>query len=189
VNGAPAPSWRQRLFGPLLVLVGLNALVLLVYTLPRTLEASSLAQNKEALMRDVERQRRGVARLKERAETIHLNNRDLDRFYKEVVTNVSIDRVLQDLDKTARAKGTSYAYDDVKGLPIRRVRLSLPFTGSYPQLVAFLTRLEAFQHFVTVDQIQLQDTDAGASLDVDVSAYFRSERPAGAEAKAEPRAR
>ena len=57
-----------------------------------------------------------------------------------------------------------------------RIKVTLPLEGSYAQLVAFLERVERSKHFLTVDRIALTgDTDGAANLQVELSAYFRSE--------------
>jgi Tfp pilus assembly protein PilO len=57
----------------------------------------------------------------------------------------------------------------------------MPLAGSYQQLVAFLRAMENFEHFVTVDRVALRDKDGAASLDVEVSAYFRGSPEAKAK--------
>jgi hypothetical protein len=72
----------------------------------------------------------------------------------------------------------------VNGLPLTRFRFTMPVTGSYAQLVAFLDRLERSSYFVTVDQVQFSGTQGGEApmLGLTLSTYFfsgeaRDERP------------
>ena len=79
------PFWRRRLIVPFLVLAGLNLAVFLAYTLPRRMQEKNIASRAVVLREEVERERQAMADLRRRAETLESNNRDMARFYREVV--------------------------------------------------------------------------------------------------------
>jgi Tfp pilus assembly protein PilO len=135
----------------------------------------------------VERERRIRTDLQKQAATIDANGGDTRRFFKDMVGTREATYVptLQEIEKMATAPGLKpggrkYSADEVKGLPLQRVRIVLPLEGSYRQLVDFLRRVERSKRFLTVDRVQLHqgsksEGDAGANLMVEMSAYFQDE--------------
>jgi Tfp pilus assembly protein PilO len=167
--------WRERLLRPVLLLLAANALVFACYSLPRELQERSLAEHAAALRQEVERERRNLQRLRERADAIRANATDLERFYREVLKDQEqLLPVLKDLDKQAPSVGSrSYRQAEVKGAAVARYVVTMPLSGSYEQLMAFLQQLERSSHFLTIDRLGLRERDQGAQLDVEVSLYFR----------------
>ena len=180
-------SWRRRLRAPLLALLTLNLAVFGAFTLPRLLRDRRLADHVQNLRTELERSRRNVAGLRERADTIEANTRDLARFYSDVVPQLrSAAAVLRDLDGATPSPGDrSWSREAVKGAPLVRFVVSLPVSGSYPQLVSFLERLEGFAHLVTVERVSLRDGDKSSTgeLDVVVAAYFKADPAEGFRAR------
>lgn len=172
-------SWRQRLRAPVLALLVLNLAVFAAFTLPQLVRDRRLASHIQTLRTDLERARRNVASLRERAQTIEANTRDLARFYTDVIPEArTAAAVLKDLDQATPSSGDrSWSREAVRGAPLVRFVVSMPISGSYTQLVAFLETLERFPHFVTVDRVALREGDAASSgeLDVVVAAYFKAD--------------
>lgn len=168
-----------RLVRPALYLVALNAALFLAFTLPRTLQERSLASRLETLRAEAGRERGQIAALRQRAETIRLNQQDASRFLREIVRSrrATLLPALAEIHKAADAEGLelgaeSYARSEVKDTPLVRVRVTLPVKGGYAQLVGFLGRLERAKAFVVVDSVGLREGENGASLDVGLSMYF-----------------
>ena len=175
MSAAWLARWRVRLLRPLLALLAANAVAALVYTLPRTLQERSLSEHAAALASDVERERRQLQRLKDRAQAIEANARDLQSFYNEVLKERGqLVAVLREIDRLAPGAGTrSFRPQEVKGAAALRFVGTMPLSGSYEQLVAFLKKLERSPDFVTVDRVTLREKEAGAQLDVELSVYLR----------------
>lgn len=176
MTGAWLTRWRERLLVPLLGLLAANAVVALVYTLPRTLQERSLAEHAAALRNDVEREERNLQRLRERAQTIEANTRDLEAFYLKVLKERSqLVGVLREIDRQAPSSGGRNVRPvEVKGAAVSRFVVTMPLSGSYEQLVAFLKQLERSPHFVTVDRLALREREPAAELDVELSVYLRA---------------
>ena len=160
----------------------LNALLFFVYTVPKRLEERSLAARIESLRAEVERDRAAVARLRRRNEAVQANASDTTRFYQSLGSRNVLLSVIEELQRTPRELGLkvghrSYDPNAVKGLPLTRYSITMPVTGNYRQLTAFLERMERSSHFITVDEVSLRKRAAGgeADLDVTMSAYVRSE--------------
>jgi Tfp pilus assembly protein PilO len=177
----PKPLWK-RLRAPLLALLGLNLVTFAVYTLPRTLQDRSVNQRAAALRQEAERQRRASARLREQAEVLSVNAVDAQRFYREAVgtRKEGLLAVIAEVERAADEHGLKrgsrgYHPEEVKGAPLDRFVISMPVSGSYRQLVAFLGKLESSRHFVTIDRVQLREKEGGADLSVVLSAYLLAE--------------
>ena len=184
------PFWRRRLLVPFLVLAGLNLAVFLAFTLPRRMQERNIASRLVGLREDVARERRAVAELRGRAETLESNNRDLGRFYREVVggRRVGLLPILEELEQTAGSLGLdsprkSFAPREVKGVAgLSRFEITMPVTGTYRQLGAFLGALEKSPHFLTVDKVSIRQKEGRvADLAIVISAYFRGEEGLGAD--------
>jgi Tfp pilus assembly protein PilO len=184
------PFWRRRLLVPVLALLGLNVVVFLAYTLPRRMQEKNIAQRVVVLREEVERERRAMADLRRRAETLESNHRDVTRFYREVVggRRIGLLPVLQELEGMAEKLGLqsprrNYAPKEVKGVAgLSRFTVTMPVTGNYRQLGSFLGALERSPHFLTVDKVSLRQKEGSvADLAIVVSAYFRGEEGAGAD--------
>jgi len=176
-----SPLWRRRAWIALGALTVLNAFGFFVYTLPKRLEERSLAARVSSLRAEVERERQIVARLRRRTESLQANTADAARFYGRLGSRSALLTVLEELQRTPRDLGLkvgrrSYEPNQVKGLPLMRYAITMPVTGSYRQLTAFLDRMEGSTHFLTVDQVNLRKRGAAgeADLDVSMSAYVRS---------------
>lgn len=170
---------RLRLLRPLLWLLALNAGTFAAYTLPRSLQERNLSERTQALKADVERERNGVARFRQRAQAIGDNQRDTERFYRALPEPKELVTILRELDKVAPSTGSrSYRPGELKGAPVTRFVVTTPVSGSYEQLLAFVRAIERWREFVTIDRLALRERESGAELDVELSAYFRG-APAG----------
>jgi Tfp pilus assembly protein PilO len=132
----------------------------------------------------VERERRATAELRRKAETVESNNRDVARFYREVVggRRIGLLPVLEELEGIAARLGLesprrNYAPKEVKGVAgLSRFQVTMPVTGNYRQLGSFLGALEQSPHFLTVDKVTLRQKEGStADLAVVLSAYFRGD--------------
>lgn len=179
MTGAALTRFRLRLLRPLLALFAANVVLFVAYTLPRTLQERSLAAHAAALKSDVEREKRNLQRLRERADTIRANGQDLEAFYGKTLQEPGqLISVLKEIDKQAPSSGgRSFRPADVKGAAVSRFIVTMPLSGSYDQLVAFLRTLERSPHFVTVDRVALREKEQAAQLDVELSVYFRAAPP------------
>ena len=168
----------------------LNAAVFFAYTVPKRLEERSLEVRVASLRAEVERDRATVARLRRRSDAVQANTADTTRFYDGLGTRNVLLAVLEELQRTPRELGLrvgrrTYEPKEVKGLPLTRYLITMPMTGNYRQLTAFLERMERSSHFFTVDQVNLRKRAASgeADLDVTLSAYVRSELTRGGDAR------
>jgi Tfp pilus assembly protein PilO len=184
VSPDPRPYWRRRLLWPFLALLALNVAGLAAYTLPRVWQARSVASRRQTLQAELELERTRLDGLKAKAAAIRENERDAGRFLKELVGSKeeTLLPLLRGLEKTASELGLeparmSYSTEALSGAPLVQFVITLPLSGTYPELVSFLGRLEQLPHFVTVDRLAIRGASDGqgpTDLDLTLSAYFRT---------------
>jgi Tfp pilus assembly protein PilO len=173
--------WRGGALKAALALAGLNGAVYVAYTLPRSMRERSVAARVEVVRAEVGRERQRVEALRFRAETIRSNARDAERFHALLGAKSSLLSLREELAGTAQELGLrvgsrSYSFEPIKGASdVMRFEIRMPVSGTYAQLAAFLDRVERSPHFVTVDQIQLQQRTQGerAELSVVLSTFYR----------------
>ena len=177
-------AWR-RLLVPVLALFAINAAVFGVWTLPRLLQARSVKARSATLQQELAREQAKLADLRARAEGLGANLRDEERFRRQIAGDrrEQLVPMLQDVVRIAqkhglRARTQSYDRAPVKGTDFTRFGIHFPVEGSYAQLAGFVQEMERSPHFVTLDSIGLAqrgEEEGGASLDLQLSAYFRTE--------------
>ena len=185
-----SPRGRRRAWIGLGALAALNAVVFFVYTVPKRLEERTLEARLVTLRAQVDQERAAATRLRRRSRTLQANVEDTTRFYEELGARNELLKVLEELQRTPRELGLrvgprSYEPNAVKGLPLTRYAITMPVTGNYRQLTAFLDRMERSPHFLTVDAVSLRKRAAGgeADLDLTMSAYVRSELTRSVDAR------
>ena len=188
------PIARPRLLPPLLALLALNAVVGLVFTLPRTIQERSVEARRDTLRKDVERRRREVEAQRARAEAIRLNQIEQKAFYERVASSGqdSFLGALEEIEARAQQTGIrrgnrSYSPAAVKGAKLVRFRIQMPVRGSYRELKAFLQSIEGSEHLLTVDSLRVSERQEAqatqAQLDMTLSAYFQGDLEEGAGAR------
>jgi Tfp pilus assembly protein PilO len=186
---ARQPFWRRRLLPVVLAVAGVNLVLFLAFTWPRSWRIRSVASRADALREAVARERAASAALRRRVETAANNARDVDRFFKDLVPprDEVLVATLEDIEAMAHKPGLvagrrNYAREEVKGTPITRLAISLPLEGSYEQLVDFLASVERGKRFLTVDRIAISQNRSergeSARLQVELSAFFTSGKAA-----------
>ncbi len=178
------PALRQRLRRPALGLLALNAAVFLVFALPRTLQERNAAGRVAALRAEVAGERARVEALRARAQALAENARDSERFFEELLKprKQALLPAIDEIQKAASAEGIdlgreTYTPEEARAGVPARVRVQLPVSGSYDQIVGFLGRLERSKQFLVIDQVSLDaGPDGEARLAIEVSAYYREAR-------------
>jgi hypothetical protein len=164
-------------------LLGINLVVGVVLTLPRLWGEQSLAAQAALLEGEVAREKGIVAAQKHRAAIAEANARDADALYHRTFKGPkrSLVPILEELDRVTQESGLkrgaeSFVPAAVKGVPLLRVGIRAPFTGSYEEIVDFLTRVERSELFFVVDHVQLTSRNPDSQdLAIELSTYFVSE--------------
>jgi Tfp pilus assembly protein PilO len=165
-------------------LAGVNLLVFLAFTLPRSLERRTIDSRVETLRAEVGQARDRLAALEARDAVLRENARDTARFYDSIVkpsaqgmlpTIRYVDQAVSELGLTVG--GRAWTERAVKGLGIVQFESTMPLSGPYPQIVAFLSRLERAPLFLVVDDVQLRmrNDSAGGDLAFHLSTFFKAD--------------
>ena len=179
-----SPRWRRRMLVALAVVAGLNVAVYAAFTLPRTLGEQRVAERQKALRDEIARERAVADRQRRHADTVRSNTEDVRRFYETAVggRTASLVPVLRSIEGMAREGGmrpgaAGYDAEPVKGAPLDRFEITMPVSGTYRQLVAFVQRLEQSPYFLTLDEVQFRgEAKGGADLAIVLSCYFAAEQ-------------
>jgi Tfp pilus assembly protein PilO len=180
------PFWQRRLLPAFVALAVLNGVVLLAWTLPRSLRQKNAAERAVAARVEVERERERLAAQRQRSETIRANRVDLEHFYGSLAGSEKQDLLptLEAIEELVKApglqpSGRQIRREEVEKTPLEQVTVTMPIEGSYAELVGFLRGVERSPRFLTVDSVALRaDREVGGALQVELSTYLR--RPAGA---------
>ncbi len=182
-----APLWRQSAW-PFVVLLGANLVGFVGYTWPRLQRERDLEARLRSVRKTLAAERADVEALRERSGMILANRADERRFVEEVVParDGGLFGVLEDVEAMAadaglELKSRRYRPQKVVGMPLLRLSITLPVSGSYRQLVSLIERLEQSTHLLVVDGVQLQEAGGGSGgdLSVELSTYLREEEPDG----------
>jgi Tfp pilus assembly protein PilO len=125
--------------------------------------------------------------MRERADAMTQNGKDSERFLQGVLKErrETLLPAIEEIHKAARDEGIelgreAYAPEAARAGQPARVRIELPVSGSYEQIVGFLSRLERSKQFLVVDEVSLgAGSDGEARLAIVVSAYYREAPAAG----------
>ena len=172
-------AWRRYLLAPLAGLVGLNGLIWLGYTLPRSVQQERISARVAELGQLIREQRVRTEALVILSDSIRSNERDSERFFSEVVcqSETAFLELIEGLERAVVSSGLrpdrrTIRRDEMEELGLARYSVGLPASGSYRQLVELSDEIESAPAFVVIEEIRLASQDAGsASLQIQLSTY------------------
>lgn len=175
---------RRRIVWLGAALLAVNGVAFAAFTWPRlnavrraearALEVSTRKQTLEKVWQ----------RLSARAELLAQDRRDIERLTRDHLKPRATDLfpAQREIESLARASGlrsvkSAYAMEEIKGTGLVRCRVTLPLDGTYRSLTDFLSRVERSERFIVVDQMALSQDQAGARMNLRLSAIFTDEVP------------
>jgi Tfp pilus assembly protein PilO len=181
---------HRAALAPLAIVLVINIIVLIAVVLPLSQrvsanESRAAAADRALAAANVEFKRAEALRDgKARAST------DLETFYKDVLpAGVAAARRMTHLQfqQKAREHGLQYqrgstTEEQIRGSRLDRLTVTMTLSGNYDDIRSLLYDLETAPDFFVIDNVMLTeggDSDALA-LELEVSTYFRSNRPAEA---------
>lgn len=181
---------HRAALAPLAIVLVINIIVLIGVVLPLSQrvsanESRAAAADRAQAAANIEFKRAEALRDgKARAST------DLEMFYKEVLpAGVAAARRMTHLQfqQKAREHGLQYqrgstTEEQIRGSRLDRLTVTMTLSGDYDDIRSLLYDLETAPDFFVIDNVMLTeggDSDALA-LELEVSTYFRSNRPAEA---------
>jgi Tfp pilus assembly protein PilO len=186
------PGWMYVLLGAVVLLLA-NGAVFFSFTLPRLDRARRATAWTAELRGKLEQESAEYARLRRRAEVLAANQRDTRHFLGETTVSLrsglttDLDAIEQALRESGLQAGRrAFQEATMKDLPLTRFGIAMSLTGSQAQVERFLGSFERSSRFLVVERISLRSgkgpAEAGRiQFDVDLSAFYRDERPVEAK--------
>jgi hypothetical protein len=175
--------WRLWLPSALaFALLALNCGAALVYTLPESLRGRRMSARLEQERRRMAEIAQRIRASRDRAAILDENAKGAREFYRRVRRDRSsaVVETQQRLWRIAEESGLApktltCVQEELKAVPLTRLRVTMPLSGSYDQLLSFLGRVEQAEQFLIVDGVRLSSKkDRDRALDVRISAYFHA---------------
>ncbi|MCU0242369.1 MAG: hypothetical protein MUF51_08085 [Vicinamibacteria bacterium] len=182
---------RRAILITLAMLAAANIVVYFLLTEPRLEEERFLAHKAADLKKVVAGRENVVSQLKQRLARIDANRADTRRFYEEhlqprgtalLTTEETLLSLANEAGMVPLQRG--YAHEWLKQPAILRLSVTMPLSGSYSQLTAFLDAIEKTDAFIVLDSVRLQlRSERKIDIAIAFSAYFRPEQADGGRTK------
>jgi len=170
---------RQRQQYLLAILLGVIALVNVLFFLilyrPVRGEHDRLQSSIERLHTQVQNQRQEIARLEKLSAQLEGSEKDRQQLFVThfIPRQAGFSEILPELDEIAANAGVrktrvDYAIDDAPRYGLYSVKMRVPVTGEYSNIVRFIKNLEHSDTFFIINSIEVRGS-AGSSSSADLS--------------------
>jgi hypothetical protein len=179
-------SEHRRILVPLGVLAIVNVGILALAVYPLSLKVAASQRRADAAAARLGQVEREVARVHATLATTEQADKDLARFYTDVLPrDVSAARrqtyahlaALADQHNLAVTRRT-YAIDEAYRGRLQRLQIAMVLTGDYPDIRDFIYALETSPEFVVIEDVSVAEgahLDAGLTVNLQLATYFRSD--------------
>jgi len=187
----PRPFWRKPRFQRFVIGLAIaNIVVYAAVTYRLATKQERLAQRREYLSQEIASRQTELTQIREEQQRIERNDRVAEQFWSDVVEPLTpgLTDALAEIDRLARQSSvergrTSYS-QEVLGVGLREMRVSMPLEGDYFDLVRFVNVLERSKRFFLVREIALRDASEGRlNLRCDLSFFVKPVEGAAAVAE------
>ncbi len=169
---------RLVMLGALLLLV--NAVVFAAFSWPRL----TRVRRAEGRAHEVSTRKAALEKLwfqvRTRKELVAQNRKDIESLMRDHLKFRTEDlfAAQREIERLARDAGlkpkqSTYSLEKIQGTDLVRCEVTLPLDGTYTHLTGFLSRIESAKRFIVVDQMALARADAGARMNLKLSAIFK----------------
>ncbi len=187
---ARVASEHRRVLVPLGLLAIVNVGILALAVYPLSLKVAASQRRADAAATRLSQVEREVARVHATLATTEQADKDLTRFYADVLPrDVSAARRqtyahLADLADTHNLAVTrrTYAIDDAYKGKLQRLQIAMVLTGEYPDVRDFIFALETSPEFVVIEDVSVAEgarLDSGLTVNLQLATYFRSDEAHG----------
>jgi hypothetical protein len=179
-------SEHRRVLVPLGLLAIVNVGILALAVYPLSLKVAASQRRADAATTRLTQVEREVARVHATLATTEQADKDLRRFYADVLPrDVSAARRqtyahLAELAETHNLAVTrrTYAIDDAYKGKLERLQIAMVLTGEYPDVQDFIFALETSPEFVVIEGVTVAEgarADSGLTVNLQLATYFRSD--------------
>jgi Tfp pilus assembly protein PilO len=167
---------QQYVFAAALgVIAVVNLLFFLILYRPVRAEYYRLQDSIQSLRAEVESQQREVERLEKLNIQLESSQKDRQRLYTThfIPRNAGFSEILPQLDTLAsranvRKTRVDYSIDEAPTFGLYSVKMRVPLTGSYEEIVNFIRDLERANTFFIINSIEVRGA-AGSSAGGDIA--------------------
>ncbi len=178
---------RQRQQYLLAIVLGVVAIVNVLFFLilyrPVRGEYYGLQASIERLRAETQTQQQEVARLEKLSAQLEGSEKDRQRLFTThfIPREAGFSEILPELDDIAAKSGVrktrvDYAIDDAPHYGLYSVKIRVPVTGEYLNIVKFIKNLEHSETFFIIDSIEVRGTAGSSngdlSLALDLETFF-----------------
>jgi Tfp pilus assembly protein PilO len=181
----------------LLVWLAVNLAATFLVNIPRAERVSTLTSASDLFRTKLAERRAKVGGLRKHFNRVVDGERSLKTFYDDVLSTkrqrmTAVQKEIRSIATRFNIKpeSISYARTFFKNDNIVKFAATLPLAGSYENLRAFISALEASENFLVIESVALADSKEGGvilSLQIEVATYFfdndvrPGEMPGGSE--------
>lgn len=177
---------HRRVLVPLGVLAVVNVGILALAVYPLSLKVAASQRRADAAAGRLAQIEREVARVHATLATTEQADKDLTRFYADVLPqDISAARrqtyahlaALADEHNLAVTRRT-YAIDDAYKGRLQRLQIAMVLTGEYPDVRDFIYALETSPEFVVIEDVSVAEgarLESGLTVNLQLATYFRGD--------------
>jgi hypothetical protein len=177
---------HRRVLVPLALLAVVNVGILALAVYPLSLKVAASQRRADAAAARLAQVDHEVARVHATLATTEQADKDLRRFYADVLPHdVSAARRqtyahlsdLADQHNLAVTRRT-YAIDDAYKGRLQRLQIAMVLTGDYPDVRDFIYALETSPEFVVIEDVSVAESarlDSGLTVNLQLATYFRGD--------------
>ncbi len=183
---ARVASEHRRVLVPLGILAIVNVGVLALAVYPLSLKVAASQRRADAAAGRLGQVEREVSRMHATLATTEQADKDLARFYADVLPrDVSAARhqtyahlaALADEHNLVVTRRT-YALDEAYKGRLQRLQIAMVLTGEYPDIRDFIYALETSPEFVVIEDVSVAEgarLESGLTVNLQLATYFRGD--------------
>lgn len=176
---------KRRLWLPLAIALGINALIYAAVVYPMSRRVASAAEQAERATRSLGGARRAFNEAKDTVASKDRADKDLNTFYTRVLppdhagaqtaTYLKLRQLAQQVNLKAESQTTVAERD--RDSRLEKLRTTIKLSGDYSDVRRFIYQLETTPEFVVIEDVALAQTEernAPLELTLEVATYYRA---------------
>ena len=171
---------QQYLFaGVLAILAVVNLLFFVILYRPALSEYSRLQDSIQKLHAEVQARQQSVERLEKLSAQLETSDQDRQKLFSThfIPRDTGFSEILRELERIAQRSGVKksqvdYAIDDAPQYRLYSVKIRIPVTAGYPNIMDFLKDIESSKTFFIINSIDVRKATPDVALSLDLETFF-----------------
>jgi len=171
---------QQYLFAGVLGILGVvNLLFFLILYRPALSDYYRLQDSIQRLHAEVQARQQSVERLEKLSAQLETSDQDRQQLFSMhfIPRDTGFSEILRELDRIsqrARVKKSQvdYAIDDAPQYGLYSVKIRIPVTAGYPNIMDFLKNIEDSRTFFIINSIDVRKATTDIALSLDLETFF-----------------